>query len=119
VALKAGSIFKKVKLKDGTVAVLRAPKWDDVDELLAFINDLIDEGDLYIGVQTKPTWEQELDWIANKLAQIEKGGVVACVAEVAGHIVGNSSVTKKSGVEAHVGELGIRVITQARKPAPL
>jgi RimJ/RimL family protein N-acetyltransferase len=108
-ALKAGSIFKRMKLKDGTVAVLRAPKWEDIDEFLAFMNGLIDEGDLYISVQTKPTWEQELDWLANKLAQIEKGEVVACVAEVAGHVVGNSSVTKKRGVKAHVGELGISV----------
>jgi len=108
-ALKAGSIFKKVKLKDGTVAVLRAPKWEDIDEFLAFINGLVDEGDLYIGVQTKPTREQELDWLANKLTQIEKGEVVVCVAEVAGHVVGSSSVTKKSGVKSHVGELGIGV----------
>ena len=107
--LKAGSIFKKVKLKDGTVAVLRAPKWEDVDEFLAFINGLIDEGDLYLSIQTKPTWEEELDWHANRLVQVEKGELVVCVAEVAGHVVGNSSVTKKSGVQAHVGELGISV----------
>ena len=107
--LKAGSIFKKVKLKDGTVAVLRAPKWEDVDEFLAFINGLIDEGDLYIGVQTKPTRGQEFDWLANGLTQIEKGEAVTCAAEVAGHVVGSSSVTKKSGVQAHVGELGISV----------
>jgi RimJ/RimL family protein N-acetyltransferase len=108
-ALKAGSIFKRVKLKDGTVAVLRAPKWEDVDEFLAFINGLIDEGDLYIGVQTKPTWEEELDWHANGLARVEKGEAVVCVAEVAEHVVGNSSVTKKSGIQSHVGELGISV----------
>ncbi|MBM3237376.1 GNAT family N-acetyltransferase [Candidatus Poribacteria bacterium] len=106
-ALKAGSIFKKVKLKDGTVAILRAPKWEDVNELLAFVNGLIGESNLYIEVQTKPTWEEELDWHANKLAQIEKGEAVVCVAEVMGYIVGNSSITKKSGVQAHVGELGI------------
>lgn len=108
-ALKAGLIFKKVKLKDGKVAILRAPKWEDVDKLLAFVSSLIDEGDLYLSIQTKPTWEEELNWHANKLAQIEKGEVVACVAEVTGNIVGNSSVTKKSGVKSHVGELGIGV----------
>jgi RimJ/RimL family protein N-acetyltransferase len=108
-ALKAGSIFKKVKLKDRTLAVLRAPKWEDVDELLAFVNGLIDEGDLYLSIQTKPTWEEELDWHANNLAQIERGKVVACVAEVSGRIVGNSSVTKRSGIQAHVGDLGISV----------
>lgn len=107
--LKAGSIFKQVQLKDGTIAQLRYPKWEDIDEMLAFITNLIDEGDLYISVQTKPTWEEELGWLANKLVEIEKGKTVACVAEVDGHIVGNSSVTRNGGVVSHVGELGIAI----------
>lgn len=107
--LKAGSIFKKVKLKNGKIAKLRSPKWDDIDEMLAFITSMVDEGDLYISVQKKPTWEEELDWHANKLAEIEKRKTVACVAEVDGQIVGNSSVTKKSGMQSHVGGLGIAI----------
>jgi len=67
--LRAGSIFKQVQLKDGTVAQLRSPKWDDLDKLLAFITSLINEGDLYISIQTKPTWEEELHWHANKLVE--------------------------------------------------
>ncbi|MFQ6044322.1 MAG: GNAT family N-acetyltransferase [Candidatus Poribacteria bacterium] len=66
-------------------------------------------------MQTKPTWEEELDWHANRLTQVEKGELVACVAEVAGHIVGNSSVAKKSGVQTHVGELGISVSKDYRE----
>jgi len=107
--LKAGSIFKQVQLKDGTIAQLRSPKWEDLDELLAFITSLVDEGNLYIVVQTKPSWEDELEWHANKLVEIEKGRTVACVAEVDGHIVGNSSVTKKDGVQSHVGNLDIAI----------
>lgn len=107
--LKAGSIFKQIQLKDGTIAQLRSPKWEDIDELLVFVTDSIDEGDLYISIQTKPTWEEELDWHANKLVEIETGKTVVCVAEVDGHIVGNSSVTKRSGVQSHVGDLGISI----------
>lgn len=107
--LKAGLTFKQMQLKDGQIARLRAPKWDDLDELLAFITSLVDEGDLYISVQKKPTKAEELSWLANNLVELEKEKKVACVAEVDGHIVGNSSVTKQNGVSSHVGTLDIAI----------
>lgn len=41
--LRPGETYKEVVLGDGTKAVLRAPEWDDLDDFLGLINELVDE----------------------------------------------------------------------------
>ena len=94
--------------KDGREAILRSPRWEDLDDLLDFINSLVEEG-ADISREEKTTREEEADWLGKKLAAIEKGGTVAIVAEVDGKVVANSEVEKRRGPMSHVGYLGIAV----------
>ena len=39
-----GYIYKTFTAKDGRQITLRSPRWDDLDDLLTFINAIVDEG---------------------------------------------------------------------------
>lgn len=88
--------------------VLRAPQWRDLDDLLEFINSLVEE-EADICREKKATREEEADWLGRRLADIEKGAEIGIVAEVEGRVVANSVVTRKSGPMSHVGSLGIAI----------
>jgi RimJ/RimL family protein N-acetyltransferase len=103
--LKLGEI-KRFAAKDGRMVVLRCIRWEDLDELVDLINSLIEEK-AYIVLNVKLTRNQEIDWLARYLPDIEKGKRIGVVAEVDGHVASNGEVTVKSGAQSHVGELGI------------
>lgn len=81
--LKPGQILRRFKAEDEREVVLRAPQWRDLDDLLDFINSLIDEG-ADIARDKKVTREEEADWLGRRLANIEKGAEIGIVAEVGG-----------------------------------
>ena len=41
--MKPGEILHRFTAKDGRGVILRTPKWEDLDDLLDFINSLADE----------------------------------------------------------------------------
>ena len=92
--------------KDGRKVVLREPRWEDLDDLLDFINSLVEEG-ADIMRETPVTREEEADWLGKRLASIEKGEIIGVVAEVDGKVVANSEVVRRRGSQSHVGGLGI------------
>ncbi len=104
--MKAGTTIRKFKAKDGREVTLRAPKWDDLDNMLEFINSLVDEG-ADIMMEKKQTMEQEVDWLARLLTRLEKDEITVVVAEVDGRFVGQVEVTPQSMRSKHVGVLGI------------
>jgi RimJ/RimL family protein N-acetyltransferase len=113
--LRPGQRYKGVTLKDGRIAVLRAPDFHDLDALLAFINELVDEQAQIIRT-TKPSRDEEAEWLGGRLAAIEKGNLVALVAEVNGRLIANSEVEQRTQFPemSHVGVLGIAILKDAR-----
>jgi len=106
--LRAGQVFLRFTAKDGRGVILRAPRWEDLDDLLDFINSLVDEG-ADIDRDKKVTREDEANWLGRRLADIENDRIMGVVADVDGRVVANSEVARKSGIMDHVGELGISV----------
>lgn len=104
--MKAGTVIRKFYAKDGREVTLRAPKWDDLDDMLEFINSLVDEG-VDIMIDTKQTREQEVEWLAGHITKIENDKETVIVAEVDGRFVGQVEVTPQSMRSKHVGVLGI------------
>lgn len=80
----------------------------DLDDLLNFINSLVDEG-AQILLEERTTREAEADWLGRLLADIEKNAVVDVVAEVDGLVVANSEMRRETGKRNHVGTLGIAI----------
>jgi len=114
--LRPGQTYKKVTLKDFRTAILRAPDFHDLDALLAFISELVDERAEIVRT-TKPSRDEEAEWLGRQLAAIEKGNSVALVAEVDGRLVANSDVEQSAPQfpeMSHVGMLGIAVLKNAR-----
>jgi len=104
--MKAGQFIRKFQALDGRGVTLRAPKWDDLDDILEFINSLVDEG-ADIMVDTKQTREQEVEWLAGHITKIENDKEAIVVAEVDGRFVGQVEVTPRGMRSKHVGVLGI------------
>ncbi len=41
--MKAGKVYKRFKAGNGKTVTLRALKWEDLDDLVVFINKLVEE----------------------------------------------------------------------------
>jgi len=106
--MKAGTILREFEARDGRKVTLRTPTWGDLDDMLKFINSLVEE-EAMILMDVKQTREQEVDWLARALSNMEKDRHVRVVAEVDGRMVGQCEVTLGSGRKSHVGTLGISV----------
>lgn len=100
--------------KDRRMILLRKPKWEDLDELLDFINSLVRE-EAPINRVDEVSRSEEVEFLTTRLSSIEKGKVLQLVAENEGRIVGNAEVIKLSGRESHVGKLGISVRSGYRR----
>lgn len=107
--MKTGEVIQLFTAKDGRAVILRTPKWEDLDDLVAFINALVEEGADII-MNEPVTREQEADWLGRRLAEIEKGSRFMLLAEVDGTVVANSELTQKTGYSKHVGTLGIAIL---------
>jgi len=98
--MRTGKIYRHFKASNGQNVTLRALKWEDLDDCVAFINDLVGEKNtepnLGIMADRKQTREEEAEWLAHQMTGIEGGSIVSVVAEAAGRLAGNSSVTKGS-----------------------
>lgn len=112
---RPGQKYQEVSLKDGRKAILRAPDWHDLDDLLRFIGELVDER-AEIVRNMKPSRDEEAEWLGRRLAGIERGSLVALVAETNGRIVASSEVEKRIQFPemAHVGVLGIAILKNSR-----
>ncbi|MGA2238436.1 MAG: GNAT family protein [Candidatus Bathyarchaeia archaeon] len=105
--MKAGRIIRTFSAKDGREVVLRTPTWNDLDDLLALINSLVEErADILI--DEKLSRDEEINWLSKTLARLEKDETFHLVAEVNGKAVGSAEFGRKtSGYDKHVGMLGI------------
>jgi RimJ/RimL family protein N-acetyltransferase len=117
--MRTGRIYTRFKASTGKNVILRALRWEDLDDCVAFINDLVgerhSEPNLGIMADRKQTRESEAEWLANQITGIEGGNIVSVVAEVGGRLVGNSSVTRGSYDDTrHHGYLGIAILRKHR-----
>ena len=108
IQLSPGTFLYVFTAKDGREVTLRTPKWDDLDEMLDFINSLVKE-DAMILANKEKTREQEIDWLAENLKKLEKGQHIAIVAEVDGKMVASCDINPMFGKMSHLGILGISV----------
>ena len=106
--MKPGEVLRRFRVKDGREVILRTPRWEDLDDLMEFINSLVDEG-VDIAMKRKVTRDEEADWLGRRFAVLEKGEGLNLVAEVDGKVIANSDLDMKSGYSSHVGEIGIAI----------
>lgn len=111
--VKPGQIYSKISLASGETATLRAPNWSDLDDLIDYINGLVEEH-APITKTEKVTRESEAEWLGQRLAEIENGHTIHLVAEVNGKVVGAGEVNQLTEERSHTGYLGIGIIKSHR-----
>jgi len=104
--VKAGEVYRSFAAKGGQKVVLRASRWEDLDDLLDLINSVVEEGVMIVRDRLA-TREEEADWLGRTLANMEKGNELHLVAEVGGAVVGSCSLSRRFGCRSHTGDLGI------------
>lgn len=107
--MKTGTILHRFTAKNGGRVILRTPRWEDLDDLLNYINSLADEDLDVLPERRKMTKDEEADWLGRRLAEMEKGEIIDVVAEVDGRVVANSEVVVEGRSMGHVGEVGIAI----------
>jgi len=112
--VKGGQIIQTFKLKDGREAIIRTPRWEDLDDLMDFINSLVREGAPILREEEVNRIE-EAEWLAKQLVRREKGELIHFVAEVDGKVVASAEIGKRRGHQKHVGVLGIAVKSGYRR----
>jgi L-amino acid N-acyltransferase YncA len=94
--------------KDGRNVMLRSLRWEDLDDLLDFINSLVDEGADILRTE-RVARREEAEWLGRRLAQIENGELIGIVAEIDGRVIANSEVGKRGDPMSHIGDVGIGI----------
>ncbi len=117
--MKTGRVYRTFKAKNGKKVALRSLRWDDLDDCVRFINNLVEErstvSDLGIIADRKQTRDEESEWLAHTLMEVEGGGVISVCAEVDGRIVANGEVTRGRYADTREhGVLGISVLRSHR-----
>lgn len=106
--MKSGKLVGRFTAKDGRKVVLRTPRWEDLDDFERLINSLVEEKADIIRNE-KVTREEEIDWLARTLSNLEKDEIFFLVTEVDGKVVASSDIHPLHGWESHVGMLGIGI----------
>lgn len=106
--VKPGDVYSRVSLANGETAILRGPNWNDLDDLIDYINGLVEER-APITKTEKVTREGEAEWLGQRLAEIENGHTIHLIAEVGGKVVGTGEVNQLPEERSHTGYLGIGI----------
>ncbi len=117
--MKPGNRYLQFIDKEGSTVILRVMRWEDLDDLLKLINDLVAEKDsnpnLGIIMDQKQTRDSEAQFVSSTLQGIENGSIINVLAEVEGKAVANSEVIRgKSSDEYLHGKLGIAISNKFR-----
>lgn len=111
--IKPGQTHSRASLANGESAVIRGPNWNDLDDLLEYINGLIEEHAQITKTETV-TREAEAEWLGQRLADIENGHMIHLVAEVGGKVVAGGEVGLLTDERSHTGYLGIGMVKSKR-----
>lgn len=106
--MREGTFIRRFTDKDGREVTLRAPKWSDLDDMLGFVNSLVEEG-AEIARDSKLTRDEEAEWLGRHLAAIENDKKAVVAAEVDGRFIGQVEVIPESGFSRHVGVIAIGI----------
>ncbi len=105
-----GQIIKQFNSKKGKNITFRYPKWEDLDGLTDYINEISQEDTFIIFSGETITKEEETKYLANLLAGMESGNLLNILAVVGDTIAGSSDVERdvvSRERRKHVASFGI------------
>jgi hypothetical protein len=69
--MKAGTTIREFYAKGKRRVILRTPRWEDLDDMFEMINSLVEEKSDIV-MSEKVSREEEIDWLAKALSNLEK-----------------------------------------------
>ncbi len=111
--MQPNRLIEFYKTKDGRTVTIRTPSIDDVESMMNFINELVDEG-VQISTTERQTYVSELRYLADEIQKMIEGKLIALVATVDEKIIAHTELRRGSGRTLHVGTLGVGVIREYR-----
>ncbi|OKY77237.1 MAG: Sortase, acyltransferase family [Candidatus Methanohalarchaeum thermophilum] len=102
----SGSVVDKFTVSEVGEVVLRYLEMSDASDLQELMNALIEEGAEF-RYQEKMSFEEQIDWTAEALKDVEKGERVQLVVDVDDRVMGSLSVVRGEEAKSHLGEVGI------------
>ncbi len=103
----------QIKSKCGEIYLVREPTMDDLDQILAYITELVNEKALIL-MDHVPTRDEEREWLRDKIEDAKNGNVIYWIVEKAGKVVGSIESRRGSLKQKHMAELGIALLKEAR-----
>ncbi|GIW63570.1 MAG: N-acetyltransferase [Patescibacteria group bacterium] len=106
-----GKKLDQILLKDTELVTIRYPRWQDLDKLLEYTNNLAQE-DTYIALDNRAiSRDEEIEYLSSTFKAIEQGNKVLLIAELNNKIISVADIKRKSNFakEKHIGILGISV----------
>lgn len=115
--LRPGKIVKTFTTKKGKQAVIRYPKWEDLDLLLEYINTLSKE-DTFINFSGEElSKKEEAEFLARLFVDIEMVDRVILCCFIDDQLVGSCDIERDKGGRKrsrHVGIFGISITKEYR-----
>jgi RimJ/RimL family protein N-acetyltransferase len=109
-------VYDRFKLQNGEHVILREAQIEDLHNLVAFYNDLVEgkqngsDSELHVGFDRKLDLDEEGQYLDHTLAAVRNGDMINIVAETKGKIVANGVITRgKYSDTRHHGDLGLTV----------
>lgn len=112
-----GTLVRTFQCKTGETVTLRYPRWEDIDELTRYINELSCE-DTYITFSKETvSKEDEMAYLAMCFQMMERGDSVTLFAFVGSTLIGSTDVVRNLNFRTrakHVGKFGITLAKDFR-----
>ena len=112
IKMLSGKPVKRFEVEGIGEVVLRYPQMSDVKDLMDCLNTIMAE-EVFALTEEKEL-DQEIEWLADQMKEIEKGKAVALVVEVGDKVLGMGDISKMSGASSHVGKLGCGLMEKIR-----
>lgn len=114
----AGKVVKQFTSKKGNLIVIRYLRWEDLDEITRYINELSKEDTFITFSGETITKEGEADYVGSTLKAMEFGDKVKLCCFINDKLIGLSDITRDTHSRSrsrHIAILGISIAQDYRR----
>lgn len=113
--MQLGKTIKTFTTKKGNQVLIRTLKWEDLDDLLTYINGLAAE-DTFVQMSGREvSRDEEIKYLSDAIVKMEQNKKIHLVVEVNGKFAGSAEIRRHDLRKSHVGDIGISVVKPYRQ----
>ncbi len=113
--MKQGKIIKEFHGKNRKRIIFRYPRTTDVEAMLEYANNLIDEDTTIMLSGKKIHYDEEKEYLNSMLLEMEERRAVHLIVEVERTFAGMAGVVRQKYRKTHVGLIGISLAPKFRR----